>query len=217
MKKASLKQKRTLSQKGFSPIYVIVGVVVLAIAVFALYSKNSQNSSSSNSIINNDQTQTAQPQAETDKIEGDTYTFYYPNDFIKLDKKRVADTVLYYGPPPSKASIDEGISLSISFVSKRMDTPSSEFCKEMLQFSVRGDKNIRIVTAQPVDFIKSHGCDFNYVRDYADKKVVFHEKPLWFKEGDDLLIYDVTGSYLTTTSQDQQNSTNDAVDQFILK
>lgn len=211
---------KKLSQRGFSPLFVVVGVVILGVIILiAMKQQTPFIQQKSESQVSD---QTPINESKLEKIENETYTFYFPKDYIKLDKKRQADTVLYYAPAPSKASKEEGISLAISFVSTRMDTPSSEFCKEMLQFAVGNDRNIRdrnirIVETKPVDYIKSHGCDFTYVSDGTDETVVFHRKPLWFKEGDDLLIYDVTSSYLTKASQEVQDNLNQAVNNFVLK
>lgn len=224
MKKAASKQKQSSSQKGFSPIYIIGGVVVLAVVAFVLYSSRGSQSSYNNPTENSPQTSNAdQTQSNNDvnglldKVESSNYTFYFPKGYTMLDKKQEVGPVFVYNNSENEKDPGRSISLDVYKVSTRMETPSSEFCKEFLQFSLRTQKNLRIVDAKPIDFVKSHGCDFSYVDDAIPGKLAYHEKQLWYKEGDNLDGYGVMSSYLLTASQIEKDSLDLAVNNFVLK
>lgn len=200
------------SQKGFS----LIGIVIIIIVVIAVLATVAINIPKVNQQITNTQTSQTSSQAipGLDMVDGSNYTFYYPKGYVKLDKKYSDITVLYYAQP-SKANTDEGITLAMDSVSTRMDTPSSESCKETLQFFLRKTKNVRIVDAKPVDYIKSHGCDFHTVDDST--KLVSNERNLWFKEGNDLNIYSANARYLVGAPQQEVDNLNLAINNFILK
>lgn len=214
-----------MDQKGSSLIVIIVIIVVIIIGAIALLAtvvvnipKNLQQSSSTIKQSSNVQQSktTSQSIPGLDKVDMSSYIFYYPTGYVKLEKKRGDATVLYYALE-SKKDASEGIGLAMYPVNTRMDTPSTEFCMEFLQFFLRSNKNVRIVEAKPVDFIKSHGCDLRYVDDSVPNKLAVHEKQLWYKEGDDLNGYGVKASYLLTSSQSEKDTLDLAVNNFILK
>lgn len=216
-------------QKGFSPIFIVIILAVIGIGGFVLYnnSKNSQSSSPSSAPTNNNnQTQTSsQAVPGLDKVEGSNYVFYYPQGYMKLDRQRSSyygQAILYYALPSKNDNTDEGISLTTEPLSTRNETPSSEYCNEGARFfAARLNKMLgkkpRVAEAKPVDFVKSHGCDYSLVFDDADKHLVFNYKDLWFKEGEDFSAYSVIASYLTSAPQTEINSLNLAVQNFMLK
>ncbi len=211
---------KKISQKGLSPIILVVILAVIGLGAFVLYSnskKSPATPSVNNSVSNNQQAQSASESLPgLTKVEGDVYVFYYPKDYVKSDKDIGDARILFYVPSDRKDT-KEGISLAKYSVSTRMETPTSEFCKEFLQFSLRSTKTVRIVDAKPVAFVKSHGCDFTYVDDSVPGKLAVHEKQLWYKEGNNLNGYGSKALYLLTTSQAEKDTIDLAVNNFTLK
>lgn len=217
--------KTVHSQKGFSPLVVIIiGIIVFVLIVLLInawvsYSSIQSKTAAPNNQLSNQQTQTStQSIPGLEKIETDTYTFYYPKGYVKSDKDMGSAKVLYY-VTDNKKDTKEGITLNMypTTTTTRMETPTSDFCKMFLQFSLRGVKNVRIVDAKPVDLIKSHGCDFLYVDDSVPGKLAAHQKHLWYKEGDNLDGYSSKATYLLTSSQADKETLDQAVNNFKLK
>lgn len=214
MMKTALRNYST--QKGFSPIIIVIILAIIGVGAFIW--KNSSNSTSSS----NTQPANIQTQIDSKKVSGleqtenSAYTFYYPKDYAKLDEKRKNDTILFYSSSKAKDST-ETISLDVTSMSSRAETPTVEYCQGVAQFVHVGNKNFRIVDATPVDFIKSHGCSILYVDDSVQGKLYYHEKSLWYKEASDLNIYTVVVSYLLTAPQGVREPLDLAVNSFILK
>lgn len=202
--------KKSSPQRGFSLIYVAIGIIVLGLIVFlanqTTFFQGKNESQEPSQIVMEDST--------LEKIDTDAYTFYYPKDYTKLDKKRSENTILYYASQ-NKDDTDEGITMSIAPISSRLDTPTSEYCKEFVQFALRSLKNTRIAEVKPVDYIQTHGCVYSYVED--DMKLVTKEKDLWFKEKNDYNVYSATARYLLHAPQDEKDYLNLAVENFMIK
>lgn len=209
--------KNTLSQKGLSPIVIVIIFAVIGVGAFVFY--NNSKSLPITTSVNNSEGTNKQTQSEAttglEKVDGDVYTFYYPKDYIKSDD--IGDARILYYVPQDRRDTKEGISLAKYSVTTRMETPTPDFCKEFLQFSLRGTKNVRIVDAKPVDFVKSHGCDFSYVDDSVPGKLAVHEKQLWYKEGEMLDGYGSKALYLLTSPQSERDVLDLAINSFILK
>lgn len=210
-----------LSQKGLSPIIIVVILAVIGLSVFVFYNNNSKkppaSTSINNSVSNNQPTQQTSETIEgLDEVATPSYVFYYPKGYVKSDKDIGSAKVLYF-VAESKKDTREGISLNMYPVTTRMETPSSEFCMEFLQFALRANKNLRITETKSVDFVKSHGCDWLYVDDSVPGKFAVHEKQLWYKEGEDLSGFGAKATYLLTSTQSERDVLDLAVNNFILK
>lgn len=221
--------KTAHSQKGFSPlVIIIIGIVALVLIALLIntwvaYSFIQSKTASSNNQLSNQQTQTStQSIPNLEKIESNTYTFYYPKSYVKTDKKlpingKAADIVQLY-VKDNKSEIKEGIKLVVERAATRATTPTTESCQELAVFSMRGKLNPKLVDAGPVDYVKSHGCIILYVAsDSNNTKWDYYEKYLSYKEGSDTYFYDILSAYLANTPQEEQNKIKLAVDSFILK
>lgn len=206
--------KRLSLKRGIAPIIIVIVLAVIGLGAFVLYS-NSRNSQSSSSPSNKTEIDNSTIPG-LNKIAESNYIFYYPKAYIKLDKKRGSGTVLYYALEAKKES-QEGISLAVESASERNETPSTEFCNFSLKFFLRLNKNARIVEAKPIDFVKSHGCDFLWVDDSVPGKLSYHEKQLWYKEGTDINVYWATASSLLNSPQNERDALDLAINNSILK
>lgn len=215
--------RKNLSQKGLSPIIIIIVLAVIGVGAFVLYNNSKQTSTptSTNNSANSQRTQTY-PQAQdnsekVEKVESNSYTFYYPKGYTKVDEKVVNQATIITYQSPNKTNDKEGMRFVIEPLYSRMETPSSEVCKEFLQFSLRRTKNVTIIDAKPVDYVKSHGCEFHYVDTSVEGRLIAHEKSLWFKEGDDIKTYTLSFFYLNTLYQQEKETIDFAIDKFALK
>lgn len=211
------KNSKKISQKGLSPIIIVIILAVIGVGAFLLYnSKNSQNPSA-----NNQQTQTY-PQAQdnlgkVEKMEGKSYTLYFPRGYTKVDEKVVNKSTVITYQNPNRTNDKEGMRLIIEPLYSRLDTPSTEFCKESLQFSLRATKNVTIVEAKPVDYVESHGCESLYIDTSVDNRLTAHEKNLWYKKGNDINAYQLSFFYLNNLTQQEKETIDFAVEKFALK
>lgn len=207
--------------KGLSPIIIIIILAVVGIGGFILYN----NSKISQQSLNNAEPTTSNqtyPQAQdnsekVEKIEGKTYTFYIPKNYIKTDEKVGNKATVITYQSPNRTNDKEGMRFFIEPLYSRNDTPTTEFCTASLQFFVRGVKNITVAEAKPVDYIKSHGCEFSYVDTSVENRLIAREKKLWFKEGDDINVYGISFFYLNILTQPEKETIDYAVDKFALK
>lgn len=201
------------NQKGISPIFVSALVVVIlgsiGFAIFVYFS--AQNRSTKNINIQ----KTINPVVGLETVSGDSYVFYYPEGFIKLDKKRGTNTVLYYAHK-NKSTTDEAITFA-SFPPGKISTPSLENCKELLSDRLGVRKEFTIVDAKPVESEKEFGCEFIYTKGVDESKLTYHARQLWRKSGDDERYYSATASYLDSSPQNEKDLLNLAVNNFTLK
>lgn len=211
---------RKYSQKGLSPIIIVVILAVIGIGAFVLYnSKTTQNSQSTSSQTNSRQTEVSSKSiAGLEKIETDKYTFYYPKGYVKTDKelpKGNTDVVYLY--LKDNAAKDEGIKMSIEHITTRSETPTTESCQLLAKISTRG-LNPTFVDVRPVDYIKSHGCVIWYtVNDSNNVKWQNYARYFSYKEGNDTDSYDIRAAYHSDTPEEEQDKIKLSVDNFMLK
>lgn len=221
--------KTVHSQKGFSPLaIIIIGIVAFVLIVLLINAWVSYSSVQSKTAAPNNQLSNQQPQTSTqsipglEKIETDKHTFYYPKGYVKTDKElpiegEESDTVQLYVKDNASNS-KEGIKLVIERMATRATTPTNEVCQELAVFLMRGKLTPKLVDARPVDYVKSHGCVIWYVAsDSNNTKWDYYEKYLSYKEGSDTYSYDILSAYLANTPQEEQNKIKLAVDSFMLK
>ncbi len=199
------------NQKGFSPIFIIVAVILVGVSVFFL--KNSQKFTSESSQ--------SPSQSETKvgtglgKEEGDTYTFYYPSGYVKSQIEN--SEVLNYKNGSTKAVEPESIFLNIVQNSKRKAAPTLETCSKVAEtFRKKSDDEIK--SAMVLD-TNNHGCKITTQSkiDGVNDSIVIVEKDLWNKTGNDYSIYSVRAVYYANASKDQAEQLNNAASQFTLK
>ena len=209
--------KSNTSQKGFSPILIIVSIVVLGLlAVGALKVKvNNTNPSSSNnnSLVNQ------KPIDVLDVTQNETYAFYYPKGYIKEEGK---DYALLYSNPQSKAVVAESVFLYVGKLDQKIaQKPTYEFCKNFAErtFRTKEDDEIKAEVAfGGFGGGKGVGCKIVAISkiDGVNDATVIVEKNLWNEEGSDT-IHRVRAVYYQNASKEQDEILKLAVDMFTLK
>lgn len=204
-----------MKQKGLSSIYIVVGIIILGLITFALYTFSS---SQKQSPADDNQSQpTPETESNLEKVESQTYALYYPKGYTKSDEKIVSGSTVITYYPPNRINTREGMRLIVEPLQTRMETPSTEFCEKALKFMLRSTKNVRVVEAKPVDYIESHGCRYHYVDDSVEGKLIGDEKHLWFKERDDIHMYRLAFFYLNSQTQQEKEDIQQAIDKFMIK
>lgn len=214
------------SQKGLSPIYIIVGVVVLAVIAFTFYSsKNLQKTSSPN-----DQTSRTTDVGKAvedrfltvaDKIDTDKYTFYYPKGYVKANPEKdtlVKGYELAYKNPNSRATIPELMLLSIIKNNQKLGIFGYQQCLGFAETKRQSSKEK--IEVSVISDEKFHGCKIKSTDpiDGVNDAAVSMSNFLWLKDQtSDLSIYLVKAVYYANASKDQADILDTTVDSFILK
>jgi len=200
--------RKMFSQKGLSPIVVIVLAAVIGLGAFIFYN---------NSLNNNPQTK---PQSKTtsvlEKIEGPSYVFYYPKDYLKA-KLEAENEVLAYQNYNSKAVVPEVIVLRVSPQKEIFAPPTYQGCLGFGEtFRTKADDQIKAEVA--IGHNQGHGCKITIVGpiDGINDSTVTIIKYLWFKEGTDYSLYQTRALFYQNASRDQAEILNAAVDSFTL-
>lgn len=212
-----MKTAKKYSQKGLSPIAIVIILAVLGVGALVFYNSTNQKNTSSNSQQAQVNSDNNTQQSKLEKIETEKYTFYFPSGYIPSSTKPQASTVLYYSPVNSKdEGFGLGISLAIQPLQKRITAPSEEFCKEAAQIQAKNTAAV-VVRAKSIDEGQSHGCEFVIAAKNTKDESIINQKQLWYKEKEDVSIYAVHTLYLGSMPQEEKDNLDSAVEKFTLK
>lgn len=200
------------SQKGFSPIFIIIGIVVVAFGAYALLAARGPQKTQS--------TVTEQNQENTsldnllDKVVDTKYVFYYPKGYVKSESGE--EDKLTYKNSNSKAVEPESIVLRIQAGSKAIQPTYNACVKIGEAFRNKGDDEIK---AEVVAMDKNQGCKINSAEkvDGVNDRVVSIRKILWYKNGTDYSSYEAHAFYFENASKDEAKRLGLAIDQFDIK
>lgn len=209
MKKAISRQKWTVSQKGFSPIYIIVGVVVLAIVAFALYSQNITEYPA--------QQVTSQMSEVSNKVDGQTYTFNYPEGYVKKEEEGY---ILNYENPNTQATTPETVSLKIEETGKPIQEPTTAYCAMLAkQFRINDSDNITVDVLESEEDIVGVGCRVVAISqvDGVNDSVVSLNKLIWDPKDQTGKLYKVRALAFENASKEQSTVLREAINSFSLK
>lgn len=206
--------KKSSSQKGFSPLYIIIGVIVLIVIGFVLF--NGQNSKNNPQTTNGQTPQTQQEVANKlfDVAEGQSYIFYYPKGYSKVNDK---DYTHFFENSNTKATVPEVIRMSIEESDTLLPPASFKVCNGIGQNRrTSTDQEIKV---ELVDEEKFSGCKVTIdapVKGVNDS-VVSIEEDVWYKEGTDKSIYRVKAVYYSNASEEQALPLSTSINMFTLK
>lgn len=214
MKKSLLKQKRNSSQKGFSPIAIVLTVItVVAILLVVTMSlpKNPQQPST------NQQTNVSQNDQTLDKVEDQAYVFHYPKGYVKQNKE---GNVLNYENPNTKATTPESISLKIEETGKTIQAPTPAFCGMLAkQFRIKESDNLTFDVLESEKGIIGVGCRIIAISkvDGVNDSVVSLNKLMWNPNDQTGKLYKVRALAFEVASKDQSTGLKEAINAFTLK
>lgn len=210
------------SQSRFSALAIVISViaVVAILAVVTMYlPKNSQQSPTT--YTNNQTPSSTVP--GIDKVDvsinGSKYSFYYPQGYVKYDKK-VSQTTLYDYVKQNGTTNTPEITLGMTPHTTQGATMTSANCATLLKQTTTiigaNDPNAK---SEAINDTNSQGCDFMFtVNPGSPDPQVQHYRTLQFKTGSDYNSYQVTSYYYqTSTSQEDKNNLDLAVKNFTLK
>jgi hypothetical protein len=207
-------------QEGFSPIIIIVGIVVVVGCVALIYSQKaavvtkpaleiSNNPTYTEADLNNDR------EKMFDRVDSSSYTFYYPKGYVKDDSLKDFD--LAYKNSNSKAVAPEEIMLNVMKNPQKLSAPDYKGCLAMAEKG-RQSSNEKI-EVQVINQPKFHGCFEKSITpiDGVNDSIVAVFSTLWFKDQTkDKDVYEVRAVYYGNASKSQADLLDLAVEEFAL-
>ncbi len=217
MKTAS---KRYSNQKGFSPAFIVVGVVILLVIAFVLFSFKKSTSTDSTNNQQPSTVSTTQPtNGKFDKIETDKYIFYYPKGYVVGTGRAEDGDILMYQNPNTQRISPEKIVLRSTSHKQLSPTPTYQTCLNQAEnFRAKTDDQIKAEAVAGDE--KSYGCivTISSPSKQIGGPVVVQIKYLWYKSGTDYSIYEARAAYFSDNgTSDQAATLNASVDLFTLK
>lgn len=199
------------NQKGFSPIIVIVGIIVVLIGLLIYMQISSKANISSKQSVGF---------SDFEKIDSPDYVFYYPKGYIEGGLYQ--GDMLAYNNPKTEVAEAESIHLSKQSSARNLSRPSYQFCAQMAEnYRAKKDDEIKAEVAFGVsDGSGGVGCKIvakSKVSDQINDSAVVVERTLWHDTGSDTNIYTAKAVYFAVASTDQAERLDLAVDQFSLK
>lgn len=224
---------RSLSAaKGLAPIVIVIIIAVIGIGIFALFSsRNSQQSNTTGQqsaktpeqALQKSQNLINQGLAQiTEKVEDDSYIFYYPKGYSKVDPGK--NYKLMYQNPNTKAVAPERIFFGISSKTYEPSTVKVDFqsCTNLGEgLRAKADDDIKAETVSgnaTINGAKGSGCKVTIKSKVkgTDDAIVVVTKTLWNPDKTDY-AYSAGTEYYDLASKDQTEILNTAVDAFTLK
>ena len=208
------------AQEGFSPIITIILVVVAILVLLFLLNVGKLFFTGTPITTSN------QPKQGTDfeKIENETYTFYYPKGYVKgeLSQSETGEKdILDYKNPSSKATDPEEMLLRMSKANRKLPIPTFDQCQKLGEaFRQKADDQITAEVARGgLGDGKGVGCKVvvKYQVPGVNDKSDFIEKQLWDPQAEQATIYKVRALYFENASSSQAKILESSVDQFTLK
>lgn len=218
--------KKLLSQKGLSPIIIVIILAAVGVGAFVLLKGGSVTNNNSSSSQPTQSSQQTSPQAREglDKVEDPAYNFYYPKGYVKgeLSQDEAGNKdVLDYKNPKTKATDPEEILLRITKTDKKLIIPAYEQCQKLGEtFRQKADDQITAEVARGgLGDGKGVGCKVTvkYQVPGVNDKSDFIEKQLWDSQAQQATIYKVRALYFENASSDQAKILDTAVNEFTLK
>lgn len=211
------------SQRGLVPIIIIVILAVVGTGGFLLYN-NSKSFSNSPATSNNQQVEVQSPSQENlglDKIENESYTFYYPKGYVTVDPEKdilINNYTVGYKNPNSKATLPETIVLRVSKTDQKHKVADFQICNGFAE-SQRKSSNEKIEVSVVTEK-KFNGCKIESTTpiDGVNDSVVSIDNWLWYKDLENSYsVYRLTTNYYANASKDQVDALDVALDLFTLK
>ncbi|MDO8638048.1 MAG: hypothetical protein Q7R43_00615 [Candidatus Daviesbacteria bacterium] len=218
------KYRKIISQKGFSPIIIILVLVIAGFGILALSKSKNQEKSP---IDNNNRPVTKEQPSVTslmtkylDKIEELDYTFYYPKDYVKTQSP-AKNVPVYYQNSKTTAAFPEFISLEVLSNNKLLEQPTYQTCVAIAEGTrKKGDDEIKVEVAKGLSGLgKGDGCKTitkSKVKGTSDYTVVY-DKALYYTEGTNYNFYHVRAAHFASAPQDVISKLESAIDNFTLK
>lgn len=206
-------------QKGFSPIYLIVVIVVVGVAIFAIVNFKGANKISP--VLNQQLVQISSNSPTTnsgitlEKIEDKAYVFYYPQGFTRDQLIKGDDSQQMVQSYSNAKTGNEGISLTLELKAKKLSIPNYQDCLTYAEkFREKAEDEIKVET---IVRGREVGCKIVMKQSIGTDTRVGFNKRLWKTDGSDDSIYNVDSMYLVNSSKDYAQKIEQAVDQFTLK
>lgn len=211
------------SQKGFTPIILIVLVPIAIVFAYFFYKNFSHGTPPQ--IPTTPQIQTNNPidtlKKAYDKVEADSYVFYYPKGYVISDPKKdefvSKNDTLHYQNPNSKAIVPEFIFLQTLKGTKKVPTASFDFCSKFAE-SIRKSSKEKI-DVEIVSDTKIQGCKIRSTTpvDGVNDAVVSLSKFIYSRDDTDYTTYLVKTLYYSNASKDEAQKLDGAIELFTLK
>jgi len=222
--------RRKYTQKGFSPIVIIliiVGVLVGGGILFIRLQKGVDQTRVTSTREGKDSPASTQNTENLlEKVETQKYVFYYPKKFTANQSYQQA--TLYYthsNIQADYAKIGYGIALITEELKSRAKVPNYDVCNGLAKFMYSDEPTFKMLKINSFDLEKTHGCEVlasnSIDGDENGKKLrdeVIHKTRIqWYKAGDDLNLYYVQARYFVTEPKELTEALDLAVDKFVFK